>query len=83
LMTKRNHFFVWTRILKNVNALEGTICIYENIEMMCHMSIYVINGVSVCNIYIYAIYIYTFYIIYDIYILWYVYIYTYYYYCYY
>ena len=73
LMTKRNHFFVWTRILKNVNALEGTICIYENIEMMCHMSIYVINGVSVCNIYIYIrniyIYTYTFYIIYDIYIL--------------
>ena len=53
LMTKRIHFFVWTRIFKKGNGLEGTICIYENIEMMCHISIYVINGVSVCNIYIY------------------------------
>ena len=57
LMTKRIHFFVWTRIFKKGNRLEGTICIYENIEMMCHISIYVINGVSVCNIYIYAFYI--------------------------
>ena len=56
LMTKRIHFFVWTRIFKKGNGLEGTICIYENIEMMCHISIYVINGVSVCNIYICILY---------------------------
>ena len=49
------HFFVWTRIFKKGNGLEGTICIYENIEMMCHISIYVINGVSVCNIYMHFI----------------------------